>query len=405
MKNLKKIGPGIVLAATGVGAGDMIAASVSGAKYGTVILWAAVAGALFKYFLNEGAARWQLATGTTLLEGWRNKFPAAVSLYFIVYLFVWSFIVGGALIAACGLAAHAIFPFLSVKAWGIIHSLTAVGLVYFGRYRLLEKMMKFFIGIMFLVVCISALLSRPDWGAVLPALIIPHVPAGSAKFILGVIGGVGGSVTLLSYGYWIREKKWTGKAAAQTVRTDLTAAYILTGLFGLAIMIISAGVKPDVITGSGMVIGLADRLGTVTGPVGKWIFLTGFWGAVFSSMLGVWQGIPYLFSDFVTHFNNKKSGGGETAVDVRSKHYLFFLFYLAVPPMLLLFLGKPVWVVVIYSITGAFFMPFLAALLLIMNNKTRWVGEFKNSLPVNLVLGAALVLFLVLCVKEIARFL
>jgi hypothetical protein len=29
------------------------------------------------------------------------------------------------------------------------------------------------------------------------------------------------------------------------------------------------------------------------------VFLLGFWGAVFSSVLGVWQSAPYLFADFV----------------------------------------------------------------------------------------------------------
>jgi Mn2+/Fe2+ NRAMP family transporter len=38
---LKYLGPGFVVAATGVGAGDLIAASVGGAKYGTAILWVA----------------------------------------------------------------------------------------------------------------------------------------------------------------------------------------------------------------------------------------------------------------------------------------------------------------------------------------------------------------------------
>jgi Mn2+/Fe2+ NRAMP family transporter len=80
---------------------------------------------------------------------------------------------------------------------------------------------------------------------------------------------------------------------------------------------------------------------------------------------------------------------------------LFFLFYLAIPPLVLLFFGKPVWVVVIYSIIGAFFMPFLAVLLLIMNNKIKWVKDFKNNLFINLLLFAGLVLFVVLCIKEI----
>lgn len=400
---LKTLGPGIVIAATGVGAGDMIAASVAGAKYGTVILWAAVLGAVLKYFMNEGIARWQLATGTTILQGWIHKFHTAVSIYFVGYLFIWGFIVAGALISACGLAAHAIFPSLSVAAWGIIHSLLAVILVFFGSYKLVERLMKFFIGMMFIVVFVSAVLTHPDWWAIFKSLIIPRLPAGSAKFIIGVIGGVGGSVTLLSYGYWIREKKWIGKNFSRTVKTDLIAAYVLTGLFGIAIMIIAAGVKPEVITGSKMVIALADRLGSAAGPVGKWIFLIGFWGAVFSSMLGVWQGVPYLFCDTVQVYKNKNFNISETKIDVRSPYYRFFLFYLAIPPLLLLFSGKPVWVVVIYSIIGAFFMPFLAALLLIMNNKISWVKDFKNNLLINLMLLFALTLFAYLSITEIIR--
>lgn len=401
MKFLKNIGPGIVVAATGIGAGDMIAASVAGAKYGTVIIWAAIVGAVIKYVLNEGMARWQLATGTTVLQGWRHQFHPIISIYFMVYLFLWGFIVAGALIAACGLAAHAIFPFFSVGVWGILHSLMALLLVYIGRYQLIESLMKFFIGLMFVVVCASAILLHPDWGEIFKSLAVPRLPSGSIAFILGVIGGVGGTVTMLSYGYWIREKKWIGKSFYRRARTDLIIAYFLTGLFGMAIMIIAAGVKPEVIIGSKMVIGLAEQMGTVVGPIGRWIFLIGFWGAVFSSMLGVWQGVPYLFSDFVQVYKKKSSTISETNIDVRSRNYLFFLFYLAIPPLVLLFFGKPVWVVVIYSIIGAFFMPFLAVLLLIMNNKIKWVKDFKNNLVINILLFAGLVLFVVLCIKEI----
>ena len=63
-----KLGPGIVVAATGIGAGDMIAAAVAGAKYSYILLWAALAGAVLKFILNEGIARWQLVQGSTLTE-------------------------------------------------------------------------------------------------------------------------------------------------------------------------------------------------------------------------------------------------------------------------------------------------------------------------------------------------
>ena len=159
--SFKNIGPGLVLAATGLGAGDLIAASVAGAKYGTTILWAAVLGAIMKFAMNEGLTRWQLATGTTLLEGWVQRLPKFISIYFFIYLVLWSFIVAGALIAGTGLAAHALYPEISVAHWGIMHSLLALALVIVGRYKLLESLMKFFMGLMLIVVIICAILVAP----------------------------------------------------------------------------------------------------------------------------------------------------------------------------------------------------------------------------------------------------
>ena len=59
------IAPGILMAATGVGAGDLLTASLAGSKVGLALLWAVVAGAILKFTLNEGLARWQLATNST----------------------------------------------------------------------------------------------------------------------------------------------------------------------------------------------------------------------------------------------------------------------------------------------------------------------------------------------------
>ena len=136
------LGPGFAVAATGIGAGDVVAAAVSGAQFGTVVLWAAVVGAVLKFVLNEGIARWQLATGTTLLEGWGAHLHRFVLVGFMVYLVLWTFVVAGALIAACGLAAHAVVPGVSVAVWGVLHSLVALVLVFLGRYALFEGLMK-----------------------------------------------------------------------------------------------------------------------------------------------------------------------------------------------------------------------------------------------------------------------
>jgi len=48
----------------------------------------------------------------------------------------------------------------------------------------------------------------------------------------------------------------------------------------------------------GLIVALADRLQGPLGATGRWVFLIGAWGALFSSLLGVWRAVPYLFADF-----------------------------------------------------------------------------------------------------------
>ena len=91
------IGPGLMVAATGVGAGDLTGGTVAGSRYGLVLIWAVVLGAFFKFVLTEGLARWQLATDKTLVEGWAEYLPGWVKAYFGVYLFLWTVAVSAAM--------------------------------------------------------------------------------------------------------------------------------------------------------------------------------------------------------------------------------------------------------------------------------------------------------------------
>ena len=397
---IRDIGPGLVIAATGLGAGDLVAASVAGAKFGTAILWAAVLGAIMKFAMNEGLTRWQLATGTTLLEGWVQRLPRFVSVYFFTYLLLWTFVVAAALIAGTGLAAHALLPGLSLEAWGMIHSLLATVLVLIGRYRVLELLMKLFMALMMIVVMVCAVLVAPDLSDIMAGL-VPSKPDGSLLFIFGVIGGVGGSVTLLCYGYWIRERNWTSRDDLVRTRRDLAVAYLLTGLFGIAIIIVSAGLHPDTVTGPQMALSIASQLETVVGPIGKWCFLIGFWAAVFTSMLGVWQGVPYLFADFVQQYTHPEQR--MRAIDTRSSAYRGYLLYIALPPMIMLMFGKPVWLILVYAVAGAFFMPLLGILLLVMNNRRAWLGDLRNGPVINLVLIASVLIFGLLLYDKVVQ--
>ncbi len=106
---LAVIGPGLLVAATGVGAGDLATASLAGSQLGLQVLWAVVVGAVLKYALNDGLARFQLETGKPLLVG-AIALGRWVGWLFLPYLLFWTFCVAAALMSACGVTLYALMP-------------------------------------------------------------------------------------------------------------------------------------------------------------------------------------------------------------------------------------------------------------------------------------------------------
>jgi len=69
--------------------------------------------------------------------------------------------------------------------------------------------------------------------------------------------------------------------------------------------------------------------------------------------------------------------------------------------MALLFLGRPMWVIKVYTLTGGLFMPLLAATLLWLNSRYKLVGELKNGLMATATLVLALFLFAVIAGRQL----
>jgi hypothetical protein len=145
--------------------------------------------------------------------------------------------------------------------------------------------------------------------------------------------------------------------------------------------------------GTQLLVTLAARLNEELGPAGKWLFLIGTFGAVFSSLFGVWQSAPYLFADCVGLLQARS--GDEVrraAVDTRGAPYRTFLFLIAFVPMIGLF-----WsfreVQKLYTVTGALFFPLLALALLIFNGRTSWVGRRFRNRPITAITLLAVLAF------------
>jgi Mn2+/Fe2+ NRAMP family transporter len=408
MSFLKLAGPGLVVAATGIGSGDVVAATVGGARYGVVLLWAIVVGAFFKFVLNEGIARWQLATGKTALEGWAEHLPAWVKVYFGVYLVLWTVFVTAALTNATGLGISNLTQGRVPQSWGgVFHSLFGFVFVLLGGYGGFERLMKMLVGVMGFSILICAGLTFHDPAAVVAGTFVPLIPQGAGLYVLSIIGGIGGSVTMLSYNYWMREEKLSGPEKLGYVRGDIAIAYLFTALFGMAIMMTAnqAFHIPAVpITNAQAVPKMAEMLGTILGAFGRLAYSVGFWAAVFASLLGVWQSVPYLYADFYSIIKKMSLQERARVTEVTSTPYRLALVFVTLAPIPFAFTGQPIQVIVAYTIVGSLFVPFLAATLLYLNNRVRWRSDVPhNAWSTNALLLVILALFVIVGGDEARR--
>ncbi len=397
----RAIGPGIVVAATGIGAGDLVATLVAGGRHGYALLWAALAGCIVKIVLAEAVGRWHLATGLTLFEGWA-RLGRWTRIYFAPYIVVWGFVYGATAMSATALPLSALMPAVPFTVWAVAAGVTGLLFVWFNQYAAFERLMLGLVALMFVTVPVLAILLAPSLPGLLSGLTFT-LPPGSFFYTLGLIGGVGGTITMAAYGYWVEAKGWRDAAWMRMMRWDNGTAYVMTGIFVISMLIVGAallhGTGIVLAGGSRGLLDLADVLTARFGATVSTLFLVGFAATAFSSVLGVWHGVSVLFADFVDHARGRPARSPEARRS--SPAFRAYLIWLTFPPLILVAVGRPFQLVLVYGALGAFFMPFLALTLVWLLNSRRTPAAWRNGWLSNTGLVLAALLFLVVSGYEL----
>ncbi len=380
----------------------MISSLTAGSKYGMALLWAIVVGAVIKLAITEGIGRWWLATDQTPLVGMLS-IGKWMQWYILGYLVVLGFVYGAAVTSATGLGLNGMMPALSINQWAIVTAIVSFALLMIGKYYLFERLMVVLVGVMFVTIVGAAVLTAPALGDIASGFTFA-MPGGSLLYVLGLIGGVGGTLTLASYGYWLRDKGYRGGRWMSTMRLDVIVGYIMTPLFMVSMMVVGAGLlfsTGQPLSGEEGLVPLANVFADRFGEVARWLLLIGFFSATFTSVLGGWNGFAYLFADIIRIGRKIEDSEAEPHISERSPMFRLFLVWSAFPPMLLLLFGKPVLLVIIYAALGAVFMPVFSGALLVMLNSSRVPKRFRNRWLSNTILSLSLVIFAVLGVIKL----
>ncbi|MHA6622184.1 Nramp family divalent metal transporter [Pseudonocardia sp. DLS-67] len=410
---VKQVGPGLLAAATGVGAGDLVSTMVAGARFGTVLLWAAVLGAALKLALAEGVGRWHLASGITLLDGWR-RLGYWATVFFGIYIAIFGFVYGAVAMSAVGLPLNALFGGLDVRYWAMIAGVAALALVWAQRYHAFENFITVLVLIKFAAVVFVAILVAPNLLDLANGL-VPRLPDGSVIYVLGLIGGVGGTITLAAYGYWTMAKGWSGPRWLSMMRLDNTIGYVMTAIFVVAMLIVGAEILlgQDLVSGDEGLLTLGSELGQRYGEWARIVFLVGFLAVTTTSLLGSWNGLSLLFTDWTRTIRLPHGAAGEEeSADAtryqaraaeRSVPFRAYLLWLTIPPMTLLFFDRPFALTLVYGVFGAAFMPFLGVTLMLLLNSRRVAPEGRSGWLSNILLSAASALFVVLLAIDLVE--
>ncbi|MGI8910075.1 MAG: Nramp family divalent metal transporter [Rubrobacteraceae bacterium] len=321
--SLRYMGPGLILSASIVGSGELIATTTLGAQVGFAILWMVIFSTLVKVAVQIELARWTILTGEPALTGY-NKVPPKFGRIGWVNV-LWSLLalskilqIGG-IVGGVAIALSVLFPiggdplgFTSTLIWTVIVVAVSIALLYSNRYGLIER------GAVSLVVVFSAItiliaLGLPftpfaySTGDVLGGLTFA-IPAGALGAALAMFGITGvGADEITFYTYWCVEKgyaRWVGpndgseewqRRADGWIRVmykDAFVSWIIYTFGTLAFFIMGAAVlNPQGLVPEGNeMITILSRIYTDT--LGEWASILFLVGAV--AVLGstLWAAIP-----------------------------------------------------------------------------------------------------------------
>ena len=234
---LKKIGPGIILAGSIVGSGELLLTTSLGANYGFAFLWLIIFSCIIKVFVQTELGRYAISSGKPTL-GAINELPGLkLGAHWIVWCWLFMMLTTifqlGAMTGTVGQSLNLAFPNVSISLieslrgslpalaktialrpespWAVLTCITAIGLLWSGSYRRIEIITTVLV-VGLTLITLTATCALPatkhpiPWDEVANGLTF-MLPAAGIAAAFGAFGitGVGAS-ELFYYPYWCLEK-------------------------------------------------------------------------------------------------------------------------------------------------------------------------------------------------------
>lgn len=392
------LGPGIVYALTVMGTGDIVSNAAAGAGYGYAMIWALGLTLILRYFWINTSAKYVLVTGETLVAGYARLGRWTIWVILIAGLLIRHFY-NLYLIVMMGTTFDLLFHLptqWSPAIWSFVFTVVGFLMMFWGGYSMVDVLFKVLIAAKGISLVIAAALSNPDPVGIARGTFIPSIPGQeglySALFVLmALIGTEAGSMTNLTYPYFMYEKGWRDLSYLKKQRFDLRFGVVSIFVMGALLQIAAAGtVRPLGVELEGPE-HLVRIFSETQGVLGLVIFALGIWGASFSTYVGASMGYALIITDLCRNYipalkkpldpQNKKKAIQYDPI------YRWCIVFWAFSPLYILFTGaRPVWLVLTVSSVVVVLIPVLALSLLKITNDRSLMGQYKNGWVTNSVL-------------------
>lgn len=209
------IGPSFILLGLGLGSGELILWPYLAANYGLGIMWGALLGITFQFFINMEIERYALVTGESVFVGLARKLKTFSPIWFILSTLIpwmWPGIIASSAILIATILGIPYTPLLPILLLLLIGVALTLGPVIYKTQETFQRTL-IMVGVPFVFV-LTLILSKPvDWQTLGQGLVgigdgFYFLPAGiSIATFLGAFAyaGAGGNLNL-AQSFYIKEK-------------------------------------------------------------------------------------------------------------------------------------------------------------------------------------------------------
>ena len=273
------LGPGLLYAGAAVGVSHLVQSTRAGAYYGFYLVWVLIIANVIKYPFFEFAPRYSSATSKSLISGYEKLGKWAIILFSVLTIATMFAIQAAVTMVTAGLFAFVFNISVNIIIiCAFILGITMIILI-FGRYSILDKIIKFIIVTLALSTIVAVCFSfgirleiKPDF--------ITHFSWKNSIDIAFLIAFVGWMPAPLDVSVWhslwsvAKKKESTVKATLKESLLDFKIGYIGTAFLALGFLTLGA----MVIHGSGKELSpigsiFAEQfINIYTVSLGKWAY-------------------------------------------------------------------------------------------------------------------------------------